>query len=444
MISPKQYTKIERIIQTLKESVNYVDILNWLNNFDHEHWDLALEVLDQFEYYNDNDIISYYDEQLSQIYNDTNTYYSELKENLKVLPSDDIKKKSSKRHSRKKIKNGINNLILHPIGDFGKSGTAMIYFATHTPTYSNKSNKFTVAKSPNEIKIKNNFLPLQLILLDDFIGSGKSLVDYVNDELLPCLNKKGIKKVRLHVLSVIIMESAIDYITQKSQLKDVEFYGQIRPKSFSKNSSIFGYRPRMIPVREFCYKYGGGLFKKMDYSAKPPILVDHRLGFRNSQALVAFSHTIPNNTLPIIWSVKKNWTPLFPRNTKARIQQSKELKKESIFWITIAEKLNISKLFNRSENVYSTENIKLICYIRLLKKGLSRMSIGLQLNLSESELLELIDLGYKRGVLTEEGNLAKYGAQLYNEILRVSNRKKSEPFQPNDIVYLPKTFRGRV
>ena len=43
------------------------------------------------------------------------------------------------------------------------------------------------------------------------------------------------------------------------------------------------------------------------------------LGYGNMEALVSFHNTIPNNTLPVFWSMGSAnghlWTPLFPRGS---------------------------------------------------------------------------------------------------------------------------------
>lgn len=40
------------------------------------------------------------------------------------------------------------------------------------------------------------------------------------------------------------------------------------------------------------------------------------LGFKNSQALVAFYRNTPNNTLPTFWWTSSKWNGLFPRGNK--------------------------------------------------------------------------------------------------------------------------------
>lgn len=80
----------------------------------------------------------------------------------------------------------------------------------------------------------------------------------------------------------------------------------------------------------------------------------------------------------------------------------------------------------------------------MLKTGLNRISIGIKLNLSETEMDELIDIGFKRKILTKTGELAGYGAQLYNEITKEMKRKVDRTFLPNEVIYLPKKFRGKV
>ena len=51
-----------------------------------------------------------------------------------------------------------------------------------------------------------------------------------------------------------------------------------------------------------CLQYG-----KMAYPKAP-------LGFDDGQLLIGFSHNIPDNTVPIIWSTENEWNGIFPRD----------------------------------------------------------------------------------------------------------------------------------
>ena len=49
------------------------------------------------------------------------------------------------------------------------------------------------------------------------------------------------------------------------------------------------------------------------------LVPQYPLGYGNMEALVSFHNTIPNNTLPVFWSMGSvnghPWTPLFPRGS---------------------------------------------------------------------------------------------------------------------------------
>lgn len=442
MLTPLQAKKIEYIVLKLKNAVSQTDIINWLDNFKKEEWNNALEVLSYLDYFDANSILSHYESKLVSIVNEIESSHKKIKNDCKVSTPKTIEEKSKIRHLKKQLKKGLNKTIIHSVGTYGKSGTAMMYYATHIPSY--KKLKIEPIKSLTNLSIKNSYFPVHIILLDDFIGTGESVVSYINESLLFFLKKNNITQVKLYILSVIIQEEGIEHIKEQSLIQNIKFYGEVRRKAFSSKDSVFGYRPRMLVIREFCYRYGLGLYKHSSFVKKKRIETEYPLGYKNSQSLTVFAHTTPNNTLPIIWSSKNGWHPIFPRNSSERISQSKELKKQSLIWISIAEKLDLSRLFNRDVNVYSTENIKLICYIRLLKLGLDRLSIGIKLNLSEDEMNELINIGFNRNMLTKTGELASYGAQLYNEITKEIKRKVDRTFLPNDLIYLPKRFRGKV
>ena len=57
----------------------------------------------------------------------------------------------------------------------------------------------------------------------------------------------------------------------KKSIHDLEIYGTGYIKAFSSGSSVFGYRPKMLPIREFCYKYGIDLFELFDRDLKQQV-----------------------------------------------------------------------------------------------------------------------------------------------------------------------------
>lgn len=76
-------------------------------------------------------------------------------------------------------------------------------------------------------------------------------------------------------------------------------------KTFSDKSTVFQKFPEIKSCCLQMCKYYGELLSPAN-----------ELGFDDSQLLIGFYYTIPNNTLPIFWSSNNGWTPIFKRFDK--------------------------------------------------------------------------------------------------------------------------------
>lgn len=80
-----------------------------------------------------------------------------------------------------------------------------------------------------------------------------------------------------------------------------------RNKCFSDQSILFHKFPDLRnPIRDFCSHYGSKVYKQ------------YPLGYKDGQYLFGFFYNTPNNTLPIFWSSKDGWIPIFERKEKFR------------------------------------------------------------------------------------------------------------------------------
>lgn len=80
-----------------------------------------------------------------------------------------------------------------------------------------------------------------------------------------------------------------------------------RNKCFSDQSILFHKFPDLLdPIRDFCAYYGSKIFPS------------YPLGYKNGQYLFGFFYNVPNNTLPIFWSSKNGWIPIFERKEKIK------------------------------------------------------------------------------------------------------------------------------
>ena len=146
----------------------------------------------------------------------------------------------------------------------------------------------------------------RLVLIDDFSGSGQTLVDGLKEhlDLLRQANSAGI---RIIIITLVGFEQARDRVERfihKSGLQaDINFCDPLGPesKAFSERSTVFPDPIERDRARQVAESKGVTLEKK------------HPLGYKDTQALVVFSQSCPNNALPILWSRNSGWSPLFPR-----------------------------------------------------------------------------------------------------------------------------------
>ena len=165
MLTAHKAKKIENIVLKLKNAISQIDIVNWLGNFKEDEWDTALEVLVHVEYFDADSISSHYEDKLIEIIAEIGDQQAKIENQFKDYRPKSIEEKYKKKHLKKKLKIGFNKPIIHSVGKYGKSGTAMMYYATHIPSY--KQLKIDVVKSISNLNVKNSHYPTHIIHIDD-------------------------------------------------------------------------------------------------------------------------------------------------------------------------------------------------------------------------------------------------------------------------------------
>lgn len=145
----------------------------------------------------------------------------------------------------------------------------------------------------------------RIVVLDDFCGSGSQATSFDGEFVVNLKNDKP--NIKIDYFSLFAIEkglkkiSGLHYDRAESVFVLDESY-----KCFSKDSRFFDTKEGDIKksCHTLCNKYG----RKLD--PRNP------LGYKNGQMLVGFHHNTPNNSLPIFWSEKKSWNPIFKRFVK--------------------------------------------------------------------------------------------------------------------------------
>lgn len=415
MIDKDTIKLINIICDRLKNVINQYDVLDWLTNFDEADIEKALLVLNCFEYYSTEDIINEFDDQLSTI----------------------IKKSKSK------------NVYLFPVGKSGKSGHAMMYYLKKSESFKTLKTIFIVSNDTLLQEKDNNIVSTKeiqdnsiIVLVDDFAGSGNTIRDFYN-KIVSNIPKRH-KALALTVA----------YMTQAKKTLDIyniNIFGNHRIPAFTYRGSIFGYPTKMKRIRDFCFKYGNKIHPLKNYNNGKTQF--HPFGFSNSQTLIGFAHSIPNNTLPIIWADKfikednKSWIPLFPRNTKHMIERTKKFKQEQKYWIGIAYRLGFDKMLLGK----NSKSIRLLSVIYLKNKQKNATYICQSLGINLTEYDNIIKEGLTKKLFLNDESLTENAIFILKQIRKkikfeetYSDRNALNKIfkMEEDYVYVPKTFRG--
>lgn len=420
--------RIKLICTRLKDVITQFQVMRWLKNFNDNEIEMALSILEVVTYFDDNDMFEGYKNLFIELY--------------------------------KEIGNEKEVFII-PIGDDGKSGVYMLYYVKKALDTINAKYKILHNEKSLKGRIKKNELSNDsvIILVDDFFGSGNSIIDYYNHSIKQQFLAKNINP-NIYIYSIASMEDGINLIKNEIPEAIVKSWHPPMIKAFSKIGSPLGYREKMIKIREMCYKYGSDRKLCSRYNEKTKREIIEPLGYKNSQALVVFSYGTPNNSLPILWSAHDKWNPIFPRATNIRINQSKDFRKETAFIISKARTMGIEfekyatgfgEKKDGDEFLFITKvDFQMFLLVRLLRIKRPIPSICQILGISFEDYNNLIQEAIKEGLLEDDGSsLTEDGLKNYIKAMNnIKNYKKNiesvEQKNFYNVLYVPTSFGGKT
>lgn len=147
------------------------------------------------------------------------------------------------------------------------------------------------------------------IFIDDVCGSGTQAVDYFN-ELLDDM-KEIDADAEFNYITLFSTAEGLKNIRKNTEFDKVECIFELDEtyKCFSDSSRYFLDNIDMPVSKEFAEEFINNYGIQMGFG-------EHALGYKNGQLLLGFSHNIPDNSLPIIWSEVEGWRPIFKRYAK--------------------------------------------------------------------------------------------------------------------------------
>lgn len=144
---------------------------------------------------------------------------------------------------------------------------------------------------------ENNPELKHIIFIDDMLITGAQIFDH-SVEIKNYMNK--FPKMNFLYLVLFANDAAIRKVTDEFNLQIIPLTELTdENKVFSTISKYFLSEKKKTETRKMCELHGNKLLPKFP------------LGFGNSQLLMGLEDSIPDNTLPIIWSDVCNWEPIF-------------------------------------------------------------------------------------------------------------------------------------
>lgn len=198
------------------------------------------------------------------------------------------------------------DLLVSYLDEPAKSGA---YYAKLFADENNIFHQNVIEKSKIITRIQNHNDNINgLIFIDDFIGTGKSITDNLNelfcdDDLIEVINDRQIIIFIIAISGFLNSKETILKKFSKINFLEISICDPLNEsdKVFNEESPCFNSTAERLKSRDLVTKYGEILEK------------NHPLGFHDSQAIIVFDQSCPNNTLPIFWKEKKTWIPLFKR-----------------------------------------------------------------------------------------------------------------------------------
>lgn len=401
--------RIEDIVSVrFYNQITPYDVIRWLFNFDDEDVELAIQLLEHVVFLRDDDVKGRLYEQILKLPNDT------------------------RKH-------------IVPLGKPGKSGAAISYWI-HGLMKRNDLQCMNFHSSVEAFISYRNSVAWEtlndvVVYVDDFIGSGGSVVDALSleEHIVRPEVLSDAYSGRLYVIAAIVMDNGYSKISQ--DISGAIILGDLHCKGFDPHRKVFGSYFKTKAVREMCYKYGEQLYK------------DCPLGYKNTQSLVLMQHSSPNNTVPVLWSDNqyqgRNWIPLVPRNNILKIKRAYTDRTSVCRWLSCLKKIivggseyvDFSLLFTKSN--FNLVFI-LICLIRRKSEAFIYNIMGISL----VEMDSLWQKGIDKKIWDSKHKPTSLALNEYKDAIKRYKLLRDEGMQEfrildeKDNIYIPETFRG--
>lgn len=414
--TPDNIRNIEYILPKLKYSSYIGNLVKWLENFDEDEVQYAIDFLMFFEYITLDELQLRLTEQLSMM--------------VKTLPVN-------------------HNILLVPFANYVKSNDIIAYLISKTMIYRDLKDKGRIDLTRN-FKEFNYNNPTVLVFIDDFIGTGDSFLTFYKEKSVDVFmgNTCNIFH-QCFLLAAIVMNKGYDLLHLK--IPELTIFAEKRVNIFCNKNSPFIISHGARKMKALALKYG----EKLVIVKRGGQDVFYPLGYGMCEALISFDYGPPNNTIPIIWSSDK-WHPIFPRLAKDKMKQAKEIKKSVAFYLGVMKMLKIGlyddtsiEVKGRTYSYSAKRDHALITVLTLLSKNYNKILICQIIGITLGELNAIFSYGQERRLLDPTNSLTSAGISLVKVLLKKAGSqtfrsKKRSNFEIKNLIFVPKQFQGHI
>jgi hypothetical protein len=189
------------------------------------------------------------------------------------------------------------------LGGAAKSGPMLLYHFKKVTGLGDES--FATVDAVRDKQAK--YMPpgvLRYVFIDDLCGSGDQAARF-NREFVEPMRKSVGSGVEIWYFVLFATTDALAGLRSSNTSFDrVQAVHEL-----DDTFRCFGPESRYLPTKDLDLSVGKSIVET--YGAS--LLAAHPLGYKDCQLLLGFSHNVPDDTLPIIWSKESSWNPIFKR-----------------------------------------------------------------------------------------------------------------------------------
>lgn len=250
---------------------------------------------------------------------------------------------------------------------------------------------------PSLIKLKSKRIR-DYILIDDSIGSGDRVVEFINSMLNhpTFLSWWSLGWVKIHIISFARTVEA-----EKNILMNIK--GSTSSKRKIKKSSKITFMSKIVYQRSDLHHRWGENYEQIYELCKTQKKIRSwaRLGYGNVFSNIIFYHSVPNNIPGVIWFENSNWKSLMPHRALP-------------LWL-----INLLDFDDSDSQSYSVTKLssELLSVIKLIKKGIrNSKSIAQRLDIDAKYTKDLLQHMVTMGLITENTRLTSKGLDIFHKL----------------------------